>query len=520
MSAKRLLPVIIICALVTSPARPFADDLDPPGAQQSASARATPENEAVAKQHYKSAVSLLGQQNYREALKDLDVIILQYENSSVIDDALLLTATYRFEIENNLEEAKKLAETLVTKHGGKNAVPGGYLILGRIALARGRTTDDFGSAIAAYGRVQQFFAGNSEAVPEALYRMAESYRLSGQVDEAIRTFRQTCSDYSRSPWCSRATLGLAQCLVRTGQWRQAIEKLQWVRTSFPGTPESERAYQWNTILFRLYVRPSLQLPPFALNPRPSPGGRVKDVQAMAVNAEGRVFLALKGGVRVLDAAGANLPGIGSVDCQGVFLTQRGAAVAIQQGRLVPEQGQPTVLSVIRDAKPRPIDDVPAAVAFSTGEFLVSDNAMGALEVFSPKGDHLKPPFSKTAKAARLAVNELDDVAVLEQDSKTIYVLRRSDGTRVSSVPSTGQGFAFRNPVDIAFDPLGHLYVLDRDSGSVVVFNPVERAAKFVASFSLPEKTAGSFQRARAFALDPFGRLFVFDDRAESVRIYQ
>jgi hypothetical protein len=275
------------------------------------------------------------------------------------------------------------------------------------------------------------------------------------------------------------------------------------------------------MLFRLYVRPSLKQPPFTLSSRQFPGARmIKDVKAMAIDASGRTLLAVKGGVQFLDEAGTLRQGFGSNDCAGVFLDQRGSAFAIQPGRLVPEQGPSfTSLEITKDTKLKVLDEVPAAGAFSTGEFLVADNAAGTIELFEPAGKILKPPFSLSVKAIRLAVNDRDDVAVLDRDSKAISVLRRSTGTQVSRMPSTLQGFELRNPVDIAFDPLGHLYVLDRDSGRVVVFSPFAKTGTPVATFSIPEKTAGAFQRARAFALDPFGRLYIFDDRA-GVLIYQ
>jgi TolA-binding protein len=532
MSPRPILPVLIISVLAAAQARPFTDG--PERQERPPSTNIDVEKERIAQGLYESAVNQLNMKSYEQAKADLETIITRYGDSSVCDDALLQLATYLFE-SGDFDGAERWAKVLVDNHFRKGAVPGGHLLRGRIALAKARTPEAFLNAIASYGKVKVMFPGNNEAVPEALYRMAEAYRLSGRVDESLRTYGQVCSDYSQSLWCARATLGLAVSLVQTGHWSRAIEKLQWVRTSFPDTPEAGRAYQWNTMLFRLYVRPSLKQEAFTLSPRQFPGARmIKDVKAMAIDASGRTLLAGKGGVGVLNETGTVRQAFGSNDCVGVFLDHRGGAFALQPGRVIFEQGQSSAsLEITKDAKIKVLDQVPAAGVFSTGEFLVADNAAGTIEIFDPVGaagatgmspkkftlQHRKPPFSLGVTAIRLAVNDRDDVAVLERDSKANTVLRRSDGTQVSRMPSTLQGFELRNPVDIAFDPLGHLYVLYRDSGRMVVFSPFAKIGTPVAVLSIPEKTGGAFLRARAFAIDPLGRLFIFDDRA-GVQTYQ
>jgi predicted RNA polymerase sigma factor len=71
--------------------------------------------------------------------------------------------------------------------------------------------------------------------------------------------------------------------------------------------------------------------------------------------------------------------------------------------------------------------------------------------------------------------------------------------------------------DVGFDALGHMYVLDRGKNSVVVFGAKN---KFVANVTMPEKSTGAFTRAAALAVDPSGRLFIFDERAKRIQVYQ
>jgi streptogramin lyase len=88
---------------------------------------------------------------------------------------------------------------------------------------------------------------------------------------------------------------------------------------------------------------------------------------------------------------------------------------------------------------------------------------------------------------------------------------------LTKIAAKGANYQFDEPVDLAFDQLGHLYVLDRGKGSVYVFGPKYR---LITSFSLPEKSPGAFTRARSFALDATGRMYIFDERAKRIQVYQ
>jgi hypothetical protein len=60
-------------------------------------------------------------------------------------------------------------------------------------------------------------------------------------------------------------------------------------------------------------------------------------------------------------------------------------------------------------------------------------------------------------------------------------------------------------------------VLDRGKASVVVFGAKNR---FVTSITIPEKSPGAFTRAAALTVDPVGRLYIFDERAKRIQVYQ
>jgi len=163
-----------------------------------------------------------------------------------------------------------------------------------------------------------------------------------------------------------------------------------------------------------------------------------------------------------------------------------------------------------------LKEVVAAAATPTGDLLVADRGAKAIARFSPAGQFLGPFAAVNAR--RLAVDATGLTAALDQDAGAIVIFE-PDGTPRTRLASGGPGHQFERPVDLAFDPFGHLYVLDRNRGAVVIFR-LQPQPEVVATFAVPQGSPGNFRKATALALDAAGRLFVYDEDAESIQVYQ
>ena len=119
-------------------------------------------------------------------------------------------------------------------------------------------------------------------------------------------------------------------------------------------------------------------------------------------------------------------------------------------------------------------------------------------------------------AERLVRNELDDVAMIDRDTKGIVIVDR-DGKPLSRIPAKGTNYQFEDLADLAFDPLGHLYVLDSRKAAIHVFGPKNR---LLATISSAGKEQGALQKPRAIAVDAAGRLYVFDESSQRIQVYQ
>ena len=186
----------------------------------------------------------------------------------------------------------------------------------------------------------------------------------------------------------------------------------------------------------------------------------------------------------------------------------------EQGTIRGGGSQPLVLSAARsNGRVEPLD-IDNAVTTSTGDVIVTNRAQKTLVRFSreglPKGD-----FAKAIAARRLAVSDADDVAALETDQKAVTVFNRN-GRSAVRLAERGTGYQLRQPGDVAFDGLGHLYVLDR--GTVLVFAP--RGDRVLATFPSPERVAGTFTNSDAIAIDGAGRLYILDARAGLVQVFR
>ena len=108
------------------------------------------------------------------------------------------------------------------------------------------------------------------------------------------------------------------------------------------------------------------------------------------------------------------------------------------------------------------------------------------------------------------------MAIIERDTKSVTIADR-DGKVLTKIAAKGANYQFDEPIDVTFDQLGHLYVLDRGKASVYVFS---QKYKLITAFSILEKNPGAFTRAKAFALDAAGRMYIFDERAKRIQVYQ
>ena len=479
-----------------------------------ATVRAQSDDEVQARRTLESGRSFLRDGNHGEALKDFQSVLDRFPTSSVADDALLEIATYQLEIQRDPAAAEARAKELLGKYSTSDSAAMALVLQGRVALATGRTADRLTEAIASFDRVPRLHPG-SAAIPAAMYFAGEAARVAGRRGEAIERFNRLATQFPNSPWTANALLGAALSLTRAGQPSRAMEHLQRIRNRFPRSPEAATAIDWNTVLYRLYLRAPAQ-PAFQFSGRtiPEAPGKLRDVADIAVGADNTLLVASKTGVLGYGAKGNQTTSVAAPEPRALAFDRLGRLLTVHEIGVRREGRTPVsmVLPVIEGRVPQM--KVAAVAVTSVGEYLVADEEQKAIFRFDGEGRYLGE-FARQIEVRRMAINELDEVAVLHGNSKSVTIFG-GDGKTIRQIAERGANYQLRNPVGVAFDAFGHVYIQDR--AAMLVFSA--EGARLLTTFTVPEKAPGALTNAEALALDRAGRLYVFDSRTDSVRVYR
>jgi TolA-binding protein len=471
----------------------------------------------LARRQYESGLEFMRAGKYAEALKDLETVVDGYPASSVADDALLAIARYRLDVQRNPELAQSTAESVLKRFPASDSVPMAYVVAGQAVVARGYTAVNVEAALASFDRVERLFPG-AAAVAPALVAAGDTLRRLGRCPEALDRFDRVTLAYPRSSWALAARVSSAACLALSGRPLDALQQVQRVVVTAPSSAEAQQARRLGTIVYRLYVRPPAQSPyGFAGDAIAGPAGKLKDVSALAFGPEAALFVASKGGIVALDRKGTTVRSVSAVEPRALFVDPQGRVVAAQKALLVQDATpapQLVTLTVPRGPGPaKVLGDISAVAVLTSGERLVADRGERGVFKFDNAGKYLGT--LAPIRASRIALGPVEQIALLDRDTKSVAIYDRA-GQSLARIASKGTSYELTNPADLAFDVLGHLYVLD--GTQVAVFGPDGR---LVALFTGGDRTSqGALRGGTAMALDQAARLYIYDDRAERVQIYQ
>ena len=466
----------------------------------------------LARRQYESGRTFVQNGRFAEALKDFQSVVDSFPQSSYADDALLDMATYQLEVARDHAAAQAAADRLLKEYPASDSAPMAYVLAGRLTIAQSRTPAAIDTALASFERVPRLFP-SSPAVAAARFYTGDTLRQANRTDDALGHFRSVILEYPRSLWAARAELAQAPHLVASGRATQALPRLQRIREWFPSGAEATAALNFNTILYRLYLRKPLS---HAFSGRfiGTEKDRFRDVTGVVIDNNGRVLLGHKQGVAIFDANGTMTRTFGAADPSAFFLDGE-RLVVIRDGILLPEKAAPIAVMVAAPGRePRQLEEIPAVITLAGGNRLAIDRKAKTVIRMSAAGKYLSN-FA-AVNAERLARNEFDDVAMIDRDSKSIVIADR-DGKTIGRIPAKGTGYQFDDLADLAFDGLGHLYVLNK--ASIHVFTPGPKPA-LLGTISSSGREPGALQKPKALALDAAGRLYVFDESSQRIQVYQ
>lgn len=472
-------------------------------------------NEEFARRQFDSGMSFLQNHRYTEALKDLQAVVDSFAASSVADNALLQIAQHQLETAHDLEAAQAAVDKLLKDYPDTDSAPMAHVLAGRIAMTKGRTPADLDAALASFERVPRLFPGN-DAVAAAGFYAGEALREFRRDADALDRYRRVTMEYPRSIWASRAAVSAGYCLIQQDKPAQALQEFQRARQLFPSSPAAAEALNLNTIAYRLYIRnptqPAFSFANKVIGPEKS---ELRDVVGIQFDSTGQLLLGHRNGVTIFKPDGSIASSTTAADATAFFIDEQERLVVARNGSLVTARADSIqFMGPGSDNQMRAVEEIPAALPNEKGERLISNvkqrNVIRAL----PNGKFVSV-FAQ-GQVTRMAKNWLGDIAMLDRSSKSIAIADR-DGKAVSKIPQKGTGYELDEPQDLAFDALGHLYVLERGKGSILVFGPKNR---LIATLTIPNNAPGALTRGEALGVDAAGRLYVFDERSRRIQVYQ
>ena len=363
------------------------------------------------------------------ALRDYSTLVEQFPSSPEAAEALLRLALGYRDL-GMTDDSEVAARRLLESFPRHPQAAGGYVVLGEIRLARARRPESLDEAQDTFANAFLLFDRSSYRDLEwrsvGAVRSGEIALLRGEPEEASRLFVEVLDHEPPSTWTDRARLGLSDALLIRGMWREAAEIL--VREGSEG-PESEHSAAMlsrrQALIERLWQRPKTGRNRWSTARGFGGSEQVwKKPVGLAAREDGRVAVTDEG-ERIT-----------------VALSPGGETVARWPS------GEP--------AKPTWEDADGVIVANGTGAY--REPGRGRLEFLPAPGD--KSLMLENVEAVEPAafghwfVLTTKPGRVLQYDRKLVYVRKLMDS-------STGG-----EPVDIARDRRGRLYVLDGKSGLV------------------------------------------------------
>jgi TolA-binding protein len=470
---------------------------------------AQPQGDELAVRRFQTGLNFARDGRSTEALTDFEAVIELYPSSQVADNALLEIARHYLERTEDFARAAEYAGRIVDNAGYslQDAAPEAYVVLARSIMARGYTSENLDAAL---GQLQRGLGlwPDAPVVPQMRYFIGEVHRHAGRFSEALDEYGRVTVEYAETEWAARASLGAGVLRAVTGEPVAAMAELQRVRDRWPNSPEAETALRRITILYRLYVRSPERA--FTRVGEPvSTRGRPR-IRELVVNADGQLFFATDSGVTATDRVAAAGAPLGD-QIRGLVLDRRGVVMAIARGALTARNAPPLRMILPRPGgDPKDLRKIAAAGVTATGDWLIMDGDERDIHRFSAAGEY-RGVFV-TGRVKRLSVGPDGQVAVVDRDNR-IRVM--AEGRELAEIPRKGSSYEIDDPIDVAFDVFGHLYVVDQKG--VFIFG---RDRQLMLRFPASDDTPGAPRKITAFALDQFGSLFIADDDDKHIVRYQ
>ncbi|MDE2972252.1 MAG: hypothetical protein OXU35_08075 [Acidobacteriota bacterium] len=493
--------------------------------------------ERAAERRFRSAEQFYAGGRYGQALRDFEAILDTMPGSRLADDAALRIARHRFDVEGDPAAAEEMVDRLFRAYPAGDSIPGAHLLLGEIAIRSLPPRPE--DALAEFERVLTVAdsAGSSWsfAALTGIAAIASDFMDDGTVAGALLSaLHETRSAPASSAERFGARLLLARTLARLGESNAAFGEVAGLRAdllrvirdeaadgaaptgvageSFSAARLAEEARGLATLVSR-YQSPGGPTWRFA--------GAIQPPQRL--DRPLRVRIA-EGSLHVLDRDTDELQ---TFTPEGEFEEAIGVEdpwdlayaddVAAGGGMAVPVVAADEALIVggnlmtLRlENGPERLRRIRALTVAPEGYWVWDDREKGVFR-FARSGLYLgRTPHPRLNEVRRIerhpaghliVIEDRQGVLAFDAEGRRIFHLTRDSG--------------FPEPVDVAFDDLGNLFVLDRDGPTLGVF---DRDFTPIVRLQGEAWSGGAVRRPVSLDVGPDGVLYVLDESTRAVAV--
>jgi hypothetical protein len=309
--------------------------------------------------------------------------------------------------------------------------------------------------------------------------------------------------------------------MNQGAWIRALEEFQTVRNQYPTSHLASRCLDRTTQIYTLKVRSGVSgKPPFAHDPSYAPALPAEAARgdaALAVDGANALHLldSRTGALYRLDhegkllSTGAPMPG-------GVSLTLDPAGVEIlAAGSKVRSGAESISPSRQEGGTARPLTRIVAAVRVGLKDLALLDEDRNEILLYTGDAAKLKLLYrdpTGRARLAGLAVGAGGRLYTIDRRSRRVLEISAEGVSKEVPVPG-GADQELQEPVAVAADDIGDLFVLDKRAAAVIVMTV---DGKIVQKIQSQPATAAEFSSPTALAIGPRAEIYVHDARRKTV----
>jgi TolA-binding protein/DNA-binding beta-propeller fold protein YncE len=495
---------------------------------------------------YKQALDTIRAGKRREGAQLLRRLFTEFPSSRHAPAALLRLAEMIYPVSKwdeigtatakRIDEAAKLFERITRKHKSSPQVARALVKLGYLSLEPANPEFDL-EAACGYFSTSARLHPESEAADAARFSSGMCESLRGQPALAARAFEHLLDEHPDSPLVPEALYRFGVVLSRLDAPEEAMLALQEVRSRHPGSPQAKKALGRLTLLHRMRILPALaKAEAIRSGERPTTpllyrydesygfGGSGSDTAPgirgssdIAIDPQGRAIVASR-----------KSPGVFRLGPQGAVqdrIDHPGPEfIAVGEGRAVYISGRNQIAvnsrnwsgPELRGREGRLVRKFGPIALDPTGRVYLLDPSDNSVLVFDRRRrlvGSVRPPGGQKGRFVDVAAGEDGGVYVLDGRARTVLELHQGRVTGSVSLTRLGTD----EPVALAVDALGDLFVLDGRTGWIFVADPQGNRIGLVRPAKQVTSRLGD---PAALAVDPTGRIYLCGRKSGRVVRFQ